>query len=321
MVNANGLSYSSGSSSTQVVLGSMQRAEEYQTLLVELKGAAGGGKVQGEMVDRILDNATTLPSPPLTIHFVLPLPLPEKLLPTIPPSTQLFIHLPQHSESELTSLHASLAQHSFTPVLPTPSTSILAYTSPSAPSLPTIASVPSPIPAASTSTSAPLSLGARPLALKRSGDKARKAALWAIDSPLLPDGGKSLLTPEDHARPECVFPASDGKPVKRRRACKDCTCGLKELEDEEQAQSAAAVKEAQKAFFLEGDDDIPETLKTATEGMEGVWPTEKRAEAKKTSSCGSCYLGDAFRCSSCPYLGLPPFKPGEQVQLSIDDDI
>ncbi|WWD20784.1 Fe-S cluster assembly protein DRE2 [Kwoniella shandongensis] len=319
MVNANVFNHASGSTTTttQVVLGSMQRAEEYQTLLTELKGVAGAGKVQGEMVDRILDNATTLPSPPLTLHLVLPLPLPEKLLPTIPPSTQLFIHLPQHTESELKSLHASLAQQAFTPLLPTPSTSILAYTSASASSLPTVPSVPSPAPAAVS-----LSLGgARPLTLKRSGDKARKAALWAIDSPLLPDGGKSLLTPEDHARPECIFPASDGKPVKRRRACKDCTCGLKELEEEEESKSSAAVKEAQRAFFLEGDDDIPETLKTATEGMEGIWPTEKRAEAKKTSSCGSCYLGDAFRCTSCPYLGLPPFKPGEQVTLSLGDDI
>lgn len=244
--------------------------------------------------------ATTLPPPPLTIHLVLPLPLPPNLLSAIPPSTQIFIHIPADSESQLGALHSALASHSFTPVLPTPSPSTLAYTSPSAPSLPTVASDPSPAPSGST----PVTLsGARPLQLRRNGDKARKAALWAIDSPLIPDGGKSLLTPADRTRPDCVFPAENGKPVKRRRACKDCTCGLKELEQEEEAQTSAAVQEAQKAFFLEGDDDIPENLKKATEGMEGIWPADKRAEAKKTSSCGSCYLGDAFRCSSCPYLG------------------
>ena len=97
-------------------------------------------------------------------------------------------------------------------------------------------------------------------------------------------------------QPACVFPDTEGKPVKRRRACKDCTCGLKELNEEED-------KAQKQEFFLEGDDDIPEHLKVATTGTEGVWPTEKRAEAKKTSSCSSCYLGDAFRCNSCPYLG------------------
>jgi hypothetical protein len=139
------------------------------------------------------------------------------------------------------------------------------------------------------------------------------------------------LTEADKQSPACVFPdpnSSEGKPVKRRRACKDCTCGLKELNEQEDAAEAG---KQQQQFFLEGDDDIPEHLKNATIGMEGVWPTEKRAEAKKTSSCNSCYLGDAFRCNSCPYLGeslfflplytstthLPPFISGLGEDVSL----
>merc|ERR1719347_1815003 len=62
----------------------------------------------------------------------------------------------------------------------------------------------------------------------------------------------------------------------KRKACKDCSCSLREELD--------AGNEVKKKDF--------------------------------TSSCGSCYLGDAFRCASCPYLGMPAFNPGDKITLS-----
>ena len=61
------------------------------------------------------------------------------------------------------------------------------------------------------------------------------------------------------------------------KPCENCTCGKKEL----------------------------------LEGLE----VKKLENGQIESDCGKCYLGDAFRCASCPYLGKPAFEPGDKVKL------
>jgi hypothetical protein len=78
---------------------------------------------------------------------------------------------------------------------------------------------------------------------------------------------------------------------KGRKACKNCTCG--------RAQQA---------------DNAPRPRLTL----------EMLENPGVNSSCGSCGLGDAFRCAGCPYRGLPPFKVGEKITLPasfLEDDI
>lgn len=90
----------------------------------------------------------------------------------------------------------------------------------------------------------------------------------------------SLLTEEDLKRPE--LPKADDCEVGKsgKKACKNCTCGRAEMESSGKLSLTAA------------EINNPQ------------------------SACGSCGLGDAFRCSTCPYKGMPPFKPGEKVTLS-----
>jgi anamorsin len=110
----------------------------------------------------------------------------------------------------------------------------------------------------------------------------------------------TLLDEEDFKR-NVKVPTECKPKAKRRRACKDCTCGLaQKLEAEDKAKRA----NADQALAKLQAKDLAEVDFT----VQG-----------KVGSCGNCSLGDAFRCDGCPYIGLPAFKPGEEVRLLNDD--
>ncbi|KAI5718007.1 hypothetical protein M8J77_014885 [Diaphorina citri] len=109
------------------------------------------------------------------------------------------------------------------------------------------------------------------------------AAVWKLDADDIAEDdlidSDQLLSSDDLKKPDPASLKVCGTTGKRK-ACKNCSCGLaEELDQEAQNKQASA-------------DPAPK------------------------SSCGSCYLGDAFRCSTCPYLGMPAFKPGEKVSIS-----
>ncbi|KAI2606146.1 Fe-S cluster assembly protein dre2 [Hypoxylon fragiforme] len=109
----------------------------------------------------------------------------------------------------------------------------------------------------------------------------------------------TLLTEEDLNKPLAIPAECVPKVGKRRRACKDCTCGLAQKIE---AEDAAKRKQA---------DASLQALKLDTSDLNEVDFTVKG----KVGSCGNCSLGDAFRCDGCPYIGLPAFNPGEEVRL------
>ncbi|XP_038142855.1 anamorsin isoform X1 [Cyprinodon tularosa] len=129
-----------------------------------------------------------------------------------------------------------------------------------------------------------LSFGKKTPAEKPALDPSTKK-MWMLSANDIDDDvdlldSDALLDEDDLKKPDpaSLKATSCGEGAsKKKKACKNCTCGLAEELDQEN-------KEKQKS-------NLPK------------------------SACGSCYLGDAFRCASCPYLGMPAFKPGEKIVL------
>ncbi|KAM4067119.1 cytokine-induced anti-apoptosis inhibitor 1, Fe-S biogenesis domain-containing protein [Hirsutella rhossiliensis] len=109
-----------------------------------------------------------------------------------------------------------------------------------------------------------------------------------------------LLSEEDLKRRPPT--ATNCEPTKRRRPCKDCTCGLAAKFEAEDRGRRARANQGLDALKLNATD-----LNELDFTVEG-----------KTGSCNNCSLGDAFRCSTCPYIGLPAFKPGDEVRILND---
>ncbi|KAJ1656580.1 electron carrier [Dispira simplex] len=134
--------------------------------------------------------------------------------------------------------------------------------------------------------------------------RSRNTSVWKValdddedDGDLIDED--DLLTEEDLLKPAASDLARPSDCSTKRRACKNCSCGRAEID---------AAEELAKKLDLAAKEEIAPIIPA---------PMPK-------SNCGNCSLGDAFRCGTCPYLGLPAFKPGEQIQLGgnmLQDDV
>lgn len=107
---------------------------------------------------------------------------------------------------------------------------------------------------------------------------------------------------------------TDGK--RRKKACKDCTCGLKEVEEEEENGQRKVQNSLLSKMARSANDEAQAIENRIKFTQSDLTEVDFTIEGKK-GGCGSCSLGDAFRCDGCPYLGLPPFKPGEAISIDM----
>lgn len=307
-----------------------------------------GADVTQHIIDRVATGAVDLPQlhythifyvNPNTAHLALPTPAMEKLYGALRAGGELLGDLP--TDQDLDALMCGfVVKDKSTWTRPEPVAAVqllkkkpagsgarkLPLFKKAAPEKPTMLP-----PAAMTDTSANNTDAEEDLLMKRRLEDTKLAYFsddLSDDDDELINENDLLIDLQQLALMDVVVPKKCELPSgkKRRKACKDCTCGLKELEEQEELKTRAlqdtilgkmaqlATLEAikieerlEKSRVKFSEDDLTEIDFT----IEG-----------KTGGCNSCSLGDAFRCDGCPYLGLPPFKPGAVITLdSFGEDI
>mmetsp|Transcript_8612 Transcript_8612/g.9809 ORF Transcript_8612/g.9809 Transcript_8612/m.9809 type:complete len:250 (+) Transcript_8612:191-940(+) len=112
-----------------------------------------------------------------------------------------------------------------------------------------------------------------------------KAAQWKLMANDFDDQANEIMDDDDLLGEEIKKEESAAEcgPGTKKRACKNCSCGLKEMQEAEEKGEAVTIK-------------------------------------PNPSACGNCSKGDAFRCSTCPYRGLGKFESGTKPDIEIAAD-
>ena len=156
--------------------------------------------------------------------------------------------------------------------------------------------------------------------------KINKTAVWTIsanddedeeledEDDLLDESDLVKPTKEQLEAPDC------GPTSLKKKKCKNCTCGMESEGEPEDEQEDVDMTDSSAGPVPQESIVASNANRWKESAITEVVP--KALQPK--SSCGNCYLGDAFRCGSCPYTGMPAFQPGEKVQLGggmLKDDI
>ncbi|KAH8830649.1 cytokine-induced anti-apoptosis inhibitor 1, Fe-S biogenesis-domain-containing protein [Flagelloscypha sp. PMI_526] len=296
-----------------LVIGSLSTASDgsYQALIQDLEHTR---PVDRQLLDRLVDGATQLTSSHYTSVHILLAPNEYENLISSQPQLDLLLKSVQDGLNPLGTLHIlrHSASSTFTSPLVSAGFNVLSSQDSHLVAQKPFAAI---RPAPDIQFQPKPNASAVPLRRKQKTPDQAKKALWALSPASTPPiDSDSLLTAEDRARPVPLCEPIDASKPRRKKACKNCSCGLRELEEEELSNSKVVLVDAS----VNGSGTTFEVKNSEKARLVAA----ANAAPKATSSCGNCFLGDAFRCAGCPYLGLPAFKPGEKVEIDFGmDDI